>query len=258
MTRDGGLRADGLRAVLLDIEGTTTPVSFVSDVLFPYARARLRAFLETGIGDGTARADVDRLRAEHARPHARGEIPPAWREDDEEALTGSAISYAIWLMERDSKSTGLKSLQGRIWEEGYRRSDLRGEVFPDVPRAFERWRGRGLRLATFSSGSILAQRLLLASTPYGDLSRLLDACFDTTTGAKRDLESYARIAAAMGIDRDAILFLSDVAAELDAARRAGLATALCARGEAGVAPAGAGSRPGPAHPVIRTFDEVLP
>jgi enolase-phosphatase E1 len=150
-------------------------------------------------------------------------------------------------MDRDRKSTGLKSLQGKIWEEGYRAGDLRGEVYPDVPPALERWRREGVDVAIFSSGSVQAQRSLFGSTAAGDLTRFIRDYFDTTTGPKTAPMSYARIAAALERSPSEVLFVSDITAELDAALTAGMQTALCVREPGTAAPAGA-------HPVIRTFD----
>ena len=152
-------------------------------------------------------------------------------------------------MDRDKKSTGLKSLQGKIWEEGYRTGELRGEVYPDVPPALERWRRQRIDIAIFSSGSVQAQRSLFASTAAGDLTRFIRAYFDTTTGPKTAQQSYARIAAALERAPSEVLFLSDVGAELDAARTAGMRTALCVRA------------PGPApstgaHPVVHALDQL--
>lgn len=239
--------AGAVGTLLLDIEGTTTPVDFVFRVLFPHARARVGAFLDEHQREEDVRAEMARLKAEHADDLGEGQGPPPWRDDAEVA---SAAAYAQWLIDRDRKSTPLKSLQGRIWEAGYRSGELRGAVYADVPPAFERWRRQGKRLAIFSSGSVLAQRLIFSHTPEGDLARFIDAYFDTTTGRKADLESYRRIAAALGRPEGSILFLSDVTAELDAARAAGLRTSLCVR--SGEPPAA------PAHPVVRSFDEVCP
>jgi enolase-phosphatase E1 len=219
------------RAILLDIEGTTTPVSFVYETLFPFARRRLRPYLSAHWEREDIRDDVARLRAE-------GEIESV---DD----LDSAVAGFERLMDEDRKSTALKSLQGKIWEEGYRTGELRGEVYADVPRAFERWRSEGRTLAIFSSGSILAQKLIFGQTNYGNLTGYLSAYFDTTTGPKRDPESYRRIALTLGFEPDQILFYSDVAAELDAAREAGMQTALCVR---------EGETPTPAsHQVIKKF-----
>jgi len=236
---------DPPRAILLDIEGTTTPVDFVTRVLFPYARERVADFLTRRGAEPDVRADLAGLRAEREADERGGATPPAWRED---APTDSAVAYVRWLMDRDRKSTALKSLQGRIWEEGYRAGHLRGQVYPDVPRAFARWRAQGRDLAIFSSGSVLAQQLLFSGSEAGDLTPAIRAFFDTTTGAKGDPESYRKIAAALGQAPGAVLFLSDVIAELDAARGAGMATGLCVR--EGNAPEGAD------HPVVRTFDDV--
>lgn len=236
-----------IRAVLLDIEGTTTPIDFVTRVLFPYARARVGEFLDRRARE--VRDDLARLSSEHQADERAGRSPPPWRGDSAAAVIDSAVAYVHWLMDRDRKSTALKALQGRIWEEGYEAGDLRGQVYPDVPRAFARWRAQGREIAIFSSGSVLAQKLLFSRSDAGDLTPCLRAYFDTNTGAKADAESYRKIARALGREPPAVLFLSDVAAELDAAGKAGTATGLCVRGEALASSS---------HPVVRSFDEVLP
>jgi len=229
------LDATGVRALLLDIEGTTTPVAFVYDVLFPYARERVADFLKEHAAD--VGADLALLQTEHAQDK---EAPP-W---------SGALPYLLWLMERDRKSTALKSIQGRIWETGFRTGALKGIVYPDVPVALARWHERHHRVAIFSSGSIRAQQNLFSTSTAGDLTRFVEAYFDTTTGSKRDLESYRRITTALGQRAPDLLFLSDVVAELDAAKAAGLRTAHCVREDERV-----GSKE---HPVIRSFDDVLP
>jgi enolase-phosphatase E1 len=232
-----------VHAIVLDVEGTTTPVRFVYDVLFPYARERLPGFLRSHGGEPGVREDVEGLRAEHAGDAAAGRNPPAWGQD---ALSAAAV-YARWLMAQDRKATPLKALQGRIWQEGYASGALLGQVYPDVPPALERWQRAGKALAIFSSGSVLAQRLLFAHSEAGDLERFLSAHFDTVTGPKAEPGSYRSIAATLGRAPAEALFLSDVAGELDAARAAGLATGLVARE----------SPPRHAtHPVLRSFDEL--
>jgi enolase-phosphatase E1 len=226
--------------VLLDIEGTTTPIEFVHQTLFGHARARVSGFLERHWNDSEVRADVARLEVEHAAEPSQPS-PPPWRDD-----TTAVVAYVHWLMDRDRKSTGLKSLQGKIWEEGYRAGDLRGEVYPDVPPALERWRRQGIDIAIFSSGSVQAQRSLFTNTTAGDLTRFIRAYFDTTTGPKTAPHSYARIAQALERSPSEVLFVSDVAAELDAALTAGMRTALCVRGSA-PPPATGG------HPVIHSL-----
>ncbi len=237
-----------IQAVLLDIEGTTTPVDFVTRVLFPYARAHARDFLARRAGE--LRDDIALLFSEHEADARAGQFPPPWRNDSAETVLDSAAAYVHWLMDRDRKSTALKSLQGRIWEEGYRTGELRGQVYPDVPPALARWLGRGREVAIFSSGSVLAQKLLFSRSDAGDLTPFLRAYFDTTTGAKGEAESYRKIARALGRKPPAVLFLSDVTAELDAARAAGMTTALCVR----EGPTTAGD----VHPVVSSFDQVLP
>jgi enolase-phosphatase E1 len=152
-------------------------------------------------------------------------------------------------MDQDRKSTGLKSLQGKIWEEGYRSGELKGEVYPDVLPALERWGKQGIDIAIFSSGSVQAQRSLFRNSVAGDLTRFIRAYFDTTTGPKREPESYARIAAALERSPGTVLFVSDIGAELDAARAAGMQTALCVRKPESAPPIDT-------HPAIRSFDEL--
>lgn len=236
-----------IRAILLDIEGTTTPIAFVHEVLFPYARARVGTFLRANARDPYVLADVALLKTEHAAETESG-VPP-WRESEPLA---SAEMYATWLMDRDRKSTGLKSLQGKIWKAGYEAGELRGrgEVYPDVRPALMRWTKLGRDIAIFSSGSVQSQKDLFTNTTAGDLSEYVEGYFDTTTGPKRSAASYSRIASLLGRPTQEVLFISDVDAELDAARDAGMQTLLCVRPPA-AAPAG------PAHPIIRSFDEVL-
>jgi enolase-phosphatase E1 len=235
------------RAVLLDIEGTTTPVDFVYQTLFPFARRRIEQFLAENSANDAVLADVALLRAEHATE--AGDRPfPVWSDNSPEARLESAAVYARWLMDRDRKSTGLKSLQGKIWEAGYLSGELRGEVYDDVPRAFERWKEQRKIIAIFSSGSVLAQRLLFAHSTAGDLTGFLQEYFDTTTGPKKEAESYRRIASALGLPPSEVLFVSDVIDELDAAGRARMQTSLCVR--SGQSPSAR------THPLIRTFDDL--
>ena len=232
-------------AVLLDIEGTTSPVTFVYDVLFPYARRHVGAFLSRHQASPDVAADIRALRLEHERDTAEGRRPPAWPS---QAEAEGAAAYALWLMDQDRKATPLKSLQGKIWEAGYAAGELKGEVYPDVPRAFRAWRGDGRTIAIFSSGSVLAQKLLFGHSTAGDLSPYIAAYFDTTTGAKREAESYRAIARHLDRAAEGVLFVSDVGEELDAARAAGMRTALCVR--EGPLPAAS------PHEVVRTLDGI--
>src|SRR6185436_1134825 len=186
--------------------------SFVTDTLFPYARARLASFLA---GEG--------------------------RADETAAFLAE--------MDRDGKSTELKALQGRIWEAGYASGELTGTVFDDVPPAFARWQAAGTPIGIFSSGSVLAQQWLFRRSSGGDLTPLISWYFDTEVGAKRDASSYARIAASVARPPSSITFISDVVAELDAARAAGMQTIMSLR---------PGNHPQPPHDhrVVHSFDEI--
>ena len=242
------LNGPPVRAILLDIEGTTTRVDFVYRTLLPHARKRMREFLSRHWEDPAVRADIEALRRQQKLDPG---FQPPWLDDSREAQLASALDYAIWLMDRDRKSTPLKSLQGKIWQVGYRSGELRGEVFPDVPRAFARWSRQGKAICIFSSGSVLAQQLLFATTTSGDLTSFIQSYFDTAVGAKTEAESYKRIAASISSPAPEILFVSDVTLELDAARLAGMETALCVRPEGSETTASI-------HPMIHTFDEIFP
>ncbi len=230
----------GVQAVLTDVEGTTTSISFVYDVLFPYAEARLEEACASP-GPEIAGA-VERLRSEYEEDIRQGAVVPELGPD-----FGNGAPYARHLMSLDRKSTGLKALQGLIWDEGYRSGALRSHVFPDVPGALAAWQGAGIRLRVFSSGSVKAQQLLFGHTEYGDLSGLFEGFHDTTTGPKQEAASYRAIAAAFGLPPEAILFLSDVRGELDAAAEAGLLTGMVVR------PGNRPADPG-AHTVYTSFD----
>lgn len=217
-----------LAAVLTDIEGTTTPIAFVRDTLFPYARARLPWLLDRASDPAVAAelAEVARL--------APG-VPPL------DALLG-------W-MDRDAKVTPLKALQGIAWSEGYDSGELRGELYPDVAPNLRRWAASGVRLFVYSSGSAAAQRQIFGHSNAGDLAPLFAGFFDTRVGAKREAASYDRIAIGIGVPTAEILFLSDVGAELDAAAAAGLRTCQLLRPLDGAVPAAG-------HPTAADFDAV--
>jgi enolase-phosphatase E1 len=237
------LSSGAIRGILLDIEGTTTPIAFVHDVLFTYARQHVRDYLVQHLN--AVADDVALLREEHARDTSSGAQPPSLTNDP-----ASISGYVHWLIDRDRKSTGLKSLQGKIWREGYTSGTLKSQVFDDVRRAFERWHKAGLRISIFSSGSALAQQLLFAHTEDGDLTTFISDYFDTNVGAKADAESYRRIATSMNLPPREILFISDVVTELEAANEAGMKTRLSIR---------AGNQPQPnpeRFQIIETLEAV--
>lgn len=212
--------SDEVRGVLLDIEGTTTPIAFVHDVLFSYARYHVKRFLRENSDSQEVRADIELLRQEHAEDVS---APPL------DSTVESIAGYVEWLIGCDRKSTGLKSLQGKIWRQGYLDGSLKSQVFDDVAPAMKRWHEAGLNVSIFSSGSVLAQQLLFAHTNVGDLTAFIDNYFDTNVGKKTDADSYRRIAADLGIEAQEIVFISDVVAELDAAKEAGMRTLLSVR-----------------------------
>jgi len=214
-------------AIVTDIEGTTTPIAFVHEVLFPYAKARLPAYVAANPND------------------------PDVLEAARLAADGDALAALLGWMDADAKVAPLKSLQGRLWREGYRTGALQAVLYPDVAPALRRWHAAGKRLCVYSSGSVEAQKLLFGHTAQGDLCPLFSFFFDTRTGPKRQAGSYTAIAGTIGVAAGACLFLSDVEAELDAARQAGMQTCQLVRPEDGT---GASDR----HPSLADFSAIVP
>jgi len=214
------------RAVLLDIEGTTTPISFVHDVLFPFARDHVRDYLIQHSKASEVQEDIAALLREHSLDQERGEQPP---QIDKATSIDAIVVYVGWLINRDRKSPALKSLQGKIWEQGYRDGTLKAPLFDDVVPNLARLRRPGTSIAIFSSGSVLAQKLLFAHTDTGDHSDLIDQYFDTDVGSKVTSSSYSEIARRLDLLPVETIFASDVTAELAAARDAGMRTLLCLR-----------------------------
>jgi enolase-phosphatase E1 len=238
--------------LLLDLEGTTTPINFVYKILYPYARKHVNQYLEEHRASTEVQADVRDLLQENADDVRRGLDPPLLNGPAEQVSLDEVFAYVQWLMDRDRKTTPLKSLQGKIWEEGYKKGELRGQVFKDVPPAFERWRKQQKSICIYSSGSVLAQRLMFTHTEAGDLSGFIGSYFDTNIGAKQDADSYIKIAAELQRQPSEIVFLSDRLIELDAASIAGLEVLLCKR---------PGNDPQTApltRALVYSFDEVLP
>lgn len=224
-----------IRAILTDIEGTTSSIDFVKDVLFPYARKRLPAFVATHAD----RADVQHWLHEAAK---EAELVSASQQE--------VIDLLLHWIDVDRKSTALKALQGLIWQEGYAAGEFRAHVYPEVAARLRQWRADGIRLYVYSSGSVPAQQLFFGHSDAGDLAPLFAGWFDTETGPKRLAASYARIAEAIGEQPEHILFLSDVVEELDASRAAGFRTMLLARPPM-TCPAEA------PHPCVTDFDAIV-
>lgn len=195
-----------IRAILTDIEGTTSSISFVADILFPYARARLGSYCA-------------------AHPDA---VAPILAEV-QAIEPGDPIATMTRWIDEDRKITPLKTLQGLIWDAGFREGAFRGHVYPDAVAGLRRWHAAGLKLYVFSSGSVAAQKLIFGFSEAGDLTPLFSGYFDTTTGPKREAVAYTRIAEAIGLPPGDVLFLSDVAAEADAAKAAGMEALLIDR-----------------------------
>jgi enolase-phosphatase E1 len=211
------------KAILLDIEGTTTPIDFVHKTLFPFAKERIGEFVRQNFGE--IKADIAQLKTEYKKDFSE----QIYGRDFRENLPESVANYLKFLIEADRKSTPLKSLQGKIWQAGYESGELKSVIFEDVPRAFERWKREGKTIAIFSSGSVLAQKLIFKYSNFGDLSGFIDNYFDTNIGAKKERQSYENIAEKLQVRNGEILFISDILEELNAARKAGLDAALCVR-----------------------------
>src|SRR3989344_1798026 len=194
------------KAIVTDIEGTTSSLSFVKDVLFPYSQKHMAEFVRI-----------------HAQaPAVRRELDEVHRLSGKNLSEAEVIEQLIRWIQEDKKITPLKNLQGMIWEDGYKKGDFKGHMYEDAVRHLRKWKQAGIRLYVFSSGSVQAQKLLFAHTGYGDLTPLFSGYFDTNIGNKREAGSYRKIAESIGIAPADTLFLSDIREELDAAHAAGM------------------------------------
>lgn len=222
-----------IKAILTDIEGTTSAVSFVFEVLFPYAARHLPDFVREHADEPAVALQLQAVR--EASGEGDADVP-------------RVIEILLEWIAEDRKATPLKALQGMIWAQGYRAGQLKGHVYPDAVEALKRWKAAGYGLYVYSSGSIQAQQLIFGCSEAGDLTPLFSGYFDTTTGPKREAASYARIADAIGCAAGELLFLSDIVEELDAARQAGLQTLGLARE--------GGDLPG--HRTVASFAQIDP
>lgn len=209
-----------MKAIILDIEGTTTPIDFVHKTLFPYAKSRIDEYVKEHFDELSN--EISQLTAEHSSDeNYSGELSA----DSPEFVS----AYLKYLIDQDRKSTPLKTIQGKIWQHGYETGELRSQVFEDVQLAFERWKAERKLIAIYSSGSVLAQQLIFRYSNRGDLTPMIDRYFDTGVGGKRETESYRKIIAELGFEPSGIAFVSDIVEELDAAERAGMKTFLSIR-----------------------------
>ena len=215
-----------MKAVLCDIEGTTTSLSFVHDVLFPLSRKEIDAFVRKNWTDP--------------------ELQPIFAQLNKPSPEEAVRLLQNWI-DADKKEGILKQIQGKIWKTAFETGQIRAHVYPDVPKNWEKWKRSKVRIYIFSSGSVEAQKLLFHYSEAGDLTRWIDGYFDTTMGSKKEAGSYRKIAGVTQLRPEQILFLSDIEAELDAARSAGMQTIQLIRENA---------KPGISHPAARTFDEI--
>lgn len=229
-----------MTTILTDIEGTTSPVSFVKDVLFPYARRELPRFVRERGREPEVRRWLDAVATENGGLCQDAMIA--------EILQG-------WI-DQDRKHTALKALQGMLWEAGYRNGDFAAPIYPDAAAKLREWHAAGIPLAVYSSGSVRAQKLFFGHSDAGDLSPLFDAWFDTEAGHKREPASYRGIARRLQREPEDVLFLSDVVEELDAAREAGMRTVLVDRREDYPEPRSGEAAHG--HPRVTGFGQIAP
>ena len=221
-----------IKAIVTDIEGTTSSILFVKDVLFPYARAKLADYVRNHADD----------------PQVQPLLDDVCKEAGSALSLEQIIAQLIQWIDEDKKVTPLKSLQGLIWEAGYRQGDFKGHLYADAAAKLKAWKAAGLNLYVYSSGSVYAQKLLFGHTEYGDLTPLFSGYFDTHIGGKKEKQSYANIAAQLDIPANQLLFLSDIKEELDAAKAAGFETLWLTRD----------STPDPQaeHRQVNSFDQI--
>lgn len=222
-----------IKAIVTDIEGTTSSLSFVKDVLFPYASEHLAAYVTSHAEESVVREQLEAVGKEVGKVLSIDE----------------AVQQLLRWIDEDKKITPLKTLQGMIWEEGYRSGDFTGHFYEDAVRNMRAWREKGIRIYIYSSGSVYAQKLLFGFSDFGDLTPLISGYFDTHVGHKRETSSYELIASEIGVRAGDILFLSDIREELDAARTAGMHTRWLVRDADGV-------DPNTSHPQVRDFDAI--
>lgn len=203
-----------IKAILTDIEGTTSAVSFVFDVLFPYAKQHLPEFVRKHAEDPEVALQIGAVRLDSGEP---------------EATVERVIDILLEWIAEDRKATPLKALQGMIWKQGYEAGELKGHVYPDAVQSLKTWHAQGYELYVYSSGSIQAQQLIFGCSEAGDLTPLFKGYFDTTSGPKREAQSYRHITESIGCPPGKVLFLSDIVEELDAAQAAGMLTCGLAR-----------------------------
>ncbi|MFY0665021.1 MAG: acireductone synthase [Natronospirillum sp.] len=227
------LTIPGVQAIVTDIEGTTTDIAFVKDVLFPYAYEALPEFVRTHSTEPVVAAELAAVRQEMGQS---------------DASLDAVIEQLLHWIDTDQKVTPLKALQGMVWIQGYETGDFTAHLYDDVAPSLQRWASEGKALYVYSSGSVQAQKLLFAHTPAGDLTPLFSDYFDTQIGHKRESAAYAHIVRQIGRPANTILFLSDIVEELDAARQAGMQTVQLVR---------PGTEPTNEHATVTDFYQLV-
>lgn len=242
------------RCIVLDIEGTTTPISFVIDVLFPYARENVGRHLNLTYDTSETQDDIKLLRSQvqdDLEQGIAGAIPSPSDDAAKEELIAALVANVQAMIRADRKITALKQLQGHIWRTGFQNNEIEGVVFDDVPKALEKWHASGLKVYIYSSGSRLAQRLIFGNTNYGDLRKYLCGFFDTRVGNKKETSSYVEISESLGVDTPSeVLFVTDVYQEAIAAKAAGLEVIISVRPGNGPLPENNGFK------TITSFSEI--
>lgn len=242
------------RCIVLDIEGTTTPISFVSEVLFPYARDNVGKHLSVTYDTAETQDDIKLLRSQvedDLKQGVAGAVPIPPSDSGKEEVIAALVANVDAMIKADRKITALKQLQGHIWRTGFESNELEGEVFDDVPEALEKWHSLGTKVYIYSSGSRLAQRLIFGNSNYGDLRKYLSGFFDTAVGNKRETRSYVEITNSLGVDKPSeILFVTDVYQEATAAKAAGLEVVISIRPGNGPLPENHGFK------TINSFAEI--
>lgn len=216
--------------ILVDIEGTTTSVSFVKDVLFPYVRENLNKYIESKWEDEEFKKDFEKLKEQAKKDEedkVDGVVPIAGANTDEEKK--SLVKNILWQMDGDRKTGALKQLQGHIWREAYNSGAVKAHVYEDVPKALEAWTNDGKKVYVYSSGSVEAQKLLFGHTAHGDLLKYFSGYFDTEVGGKQESSSYKNILNKIGAEPSSVIFLTDVVKEAAAAKETGLSAMLLER-----------------------------
>ncbi|CAD6257123.1 unnamed protein product [Miscanthus lutarioriparius] len=243
-----------VQCVVLDIEGTTTPISFVTDVMFPYARDNVRKHLTSTFDSEETKEDIKLLRLQiedDLRNRILGAVPVPPDEAGKEEVIDSLVSNVESMIKADRKITSLKQLQGHIWRTGFEKKEIQGVLFEDVPDALKNWHSSNIKVYIYSSGSREAQKLLFGNTMYGDLRKFLCGYFDTTIGNKRETRSYFEISQSLGVDNPSqILFITDVFQEAIAAKDAGFEVVISIRQGNAPVPENHGFR------TIKSFSEI--